>query len=111
MNVAVKQLSELPKEKVSGHQGFESYSLAEVSGKNVTVRMLVVAPGGVGPVPAHQHPDVHFFHVIEGTLSLTIEKETHKISKGECIEVPAGCIHQLQNNGSEKTRVLAVKWG
>jgi quercetin dioxygenase-like cupin family protein len=111
MKIEVKKISELNREDVAGHHGFESRLFAEVIGKKVTVRLLNISPDGVGPTPAHKHDDVHFFLVLEGTLSLRIEKETYKIKKGECIEVPAGDVHQLQNHENDKIQVLAVKWG
>jgi quercetin dioxygenase-like cupin family protein len=110
MATQIKKISELPMEDVAGHQGFEARSLMDLSEKGVTVRLLSIQPGGIGPVPAHRHPDSHFFLVLEGTLELEIDGHVHKIPKGSCIEVPPGKCHQLRGTGESGISVLAGKW-
>lgn len=107
----IKKISELPMEQVAGHRGFEARSLIDLSEKGVTVRMMSIKPGGIGPVPGHSHPDTHFFLVLEGTLELDIDGDIHKIPKGSCIELPPHKYHQLRGTGESDILVLAVKWG
>ena len=106
----VKKLEELAAEEVKGHVGFKARAILDLPQKGVTVRVLNLAPGAVGPVPAHRHSDVHFFLVLEGTLALEIEGRTHKIPNGSCIEVDPGKVHQLACSGTAETTVLAIKW-
>jgi len=106
----IKKISELPAEDVAGHRGFEARSLMDLSEKGVTVRMLSIRPGGIGPVPAHAHPDGHLFLVLEGTLELEIDGQIHKIPKGSCMEVPPHKRHQLRGTGESEISVLAIKW-
>jgi mannose-6-phosphate isomerase-like protein (cupin superfamily) len=111
MKIRVQDISELPTEETKGHQGFTARALVKLADRGVTVRMLRVSPGGLGPVPAHQHADVHFFLVLDGRLAIAVDGVVYQVSKGECIEVPANRVHQLRNDGDKEMSVLAVKWG
>ena len=110
MGTKIKKLFEFPAKEVGGHQGFMARSLIDLPDKDVTVRLLNVNPGGVGPVPAHSHPDTHFFLVLEGTLELQIDDELYTVPSGSCIEVPTGKTHQLRCGGPKEMKVLAIKW-
>lgn len=110
MTIEVKGISELPMEDVKGHEGFMARSLVDLSGKGINVRMIRVSPGGVGPVPEHKHSDSHFFLVLDGELSLTVDGVVHRISKDECVEVPGNKMHQLRNDENNVISVLAIKW-
>jgi len=110
MAIMVKRLADFSAEDVKGHSGFKARAILNLPQKGLTVRVLNLAPGGIGPVPAHRHSDVHFFLVLEGTLDLEIEGQTHKISSGSCIEVDPGKIHQLRCTEPKETIVLAIKW-
>ncbi len=110
MEIKIREISEIHTEDVSGHQGFMARLLLDLSDKDVTVRLLNVAPGGIGPVPAHSHPDIHFFWVIEGTLELEIDRQSYTIQSGSCVEVPPGKVHQLRCSGEKEMTVLAIKW-
>jgi len=110
MNRYVEKLADLPTEEVKGHQGFVSRSLLDLQKQAVTVRVLNVTPGGVGPVPQHRHEDAHFFWVIEGNLELEIDGQIYTIPSGSCIKVPPDKIHQLRCSGRKEVTVLAIKW-
>jgi len=106
----IRKLLDFPAKEVGGHQGFTARSLIDLPDKDITVRLLDVAPGGIGPVPAHSHPDTHFFLVLEGTLELEVDGQIHRISSGSCVEVPPGKTHQLRCGGPKEMKVLAIKW-
>lgn len=110
METKIRELSELQAKEVSGHQGFVARSLVDLPDKDVTVRFLDVNSGGIGPVPAHSHPDTHFFLVLEGMLELEIDGQIHRIPSGSCVEVPPGKTHQLRCGGLKAMKVLAIKW-
>jgi mannose-6-phosphate isomerase-like protein (cupin superfamily) len=110
MKMRVMNISEFPIEEVKGHQGFTARSLVDPAGKGVTVRMLHISPGGLGPVPPHKHSDVHLFLVLAGRLSLVIDSVIHHIAESECVEVPGDKFHQLKNDGDKDISVLAIKW-
>ena len=110
MEAKIMKLSEFPAKEVGGHEGFMARSLVDLPDKDVTVRLLNVAPGGIGPVPAHSHLDTHFFLVLEGMLELRIDDQTYTVPSGSCIEVPPGKTHQLRCDGEKEMKVLAIKW-
>jgi quercetin dioxygenase-like cupin family protein len=110
MAIMVKRLVEFAAEDVKGHLDFKSRTILKLDQKGLTVRVLTLSPGGIGPVPAHRHSDVHFFLVLEGVLDLEIEGQTYKIFSGSCIEVDPGKIHQLRCAEPRETIVLAIKW-
>jgi mannose-6-phosphate isomerase-like protein (cupin superfamily) len=107
--IKIRKLSDFPAKEVSGHKGFLASSLIDLPSKGVTVRLLHVVPGGVGPVPAHSHPDTHFFLVLEGTLTLEIDGHNQTVPSGSCIEVPPESSHQLRCTGGTAMKVLAIK--
>ena len=100
----------MPAKEVGGHRGFMARSLIDLPHKDVTVRLLTVTPGGIGPVPAHSHPDTHFFLVLEGTLELEIDGQLLRIPSGSSVEVAPMRKHQLRCASEERMTVLAVKW-
>jgi len=111
MKTGIKKLSDIPAKTVGGHEGFAARLLLNLPSKDdVTVRLLNVSPGGKGPVPAHRHPDTHFFWVIEGHLDLEIDGTIYPIPSGSCIEVPPDTVHQLRCGGQSSMTVLAIKW-
>ena len=110
METRIKKLSEFPAKEVGGHQGFIARSLVDLPGKDVTVRLLNVTPGGIGPVPAHSHRDTHFFIVLEGRLELEIDGQLYTVPSGSCVEVPPGKTHQLRCAGEKEMKALAIKW-
>jgi quercetin dioxygenase-like cupin family protein len=110
MEIKIKKISDLPAKQDIGHEGFSARSLVTFPEKEITVRVLDVVPGGIGPVPAHSHPDTHFFLVLEGTLELRIDDRTYTVPSGSCIEVPPGKVHQLRCDGEKEMKVLAIKW-
>ena len=110
MEIKVKKISELPATEEIGHEGFVARSVVTFLEKGVTVRLLNVLPGGIGPVTPHSHPDTHFFLVLEGTLELAVDGELYTVSSGSCVEVPPGKTHQLRCGGPKEMKVLAIKW-
>jgi len=106
----IRKLSEFPEKEVGGHQGFTARSLVDLPDKDITVRLLNVTPGGIGPVPAHSHPDTHFFLVLEGTLELKVDDKLYTVQSGSCVEVTPGKTHQLRCGGEKEMKVLAIKW-
>ncbi|MFC1825379.1 cupin domain-containing protein [Thermodesulfobacteriota bacterium] len=110
MEMQITKLSELPAKDVSGHEGFVARSMLNLPEKKISVRVLSVTPGGIGPVPAHSHSDTHLFLVLEGQLELDIEGSLHLVPSGSCIEVPPNRQHQLRCSGEFEMTVLAIKW-
>ena len=64
-------------------------------------------PPGIG-IPAHSHPDVELFFVLEGGLTLlrAPDEEPASIAAGQGGFVPAGALHGFMNPGPESARLL-----
>ncbi len=62
------------------------------------------APGG-SPPPKHFHPgQSERFEVLEGTLRARVDGSEHELTAGEVVEVPAGAVHQMWNEGERPAR-------
>lgn len=110
MEKEIRQLADMPKKQVEGHEGFFAGSLLDLPEKGLTIRVLDVMTGGVGPVPAHGHEDRHLFLVLEGVLEIDIAGERYRVEEGSFIEVPPDEMHQLACRDEDGVRVLAIKW-
>ena len=64
------------------------------------------APGG-SPPPKHFHPaQSERFEVLEGTLRARVGGNEHELGVGDTLEVPAGAIHQMWNEGEGTARAI-----
>jgi Cupin domain len=62
------------------------------------------APGGTPP-PKHFHPrQSERFEILEGTLRARLERAEHELRHGDVLEVPAGAVHQMWNEGETPVR-------
>jgi len=110
MQIRITPLSDIPANEVERHEGFVQRSMVNLPDKDVTIRMITIAPNGIGPVPAHRHSDTHLFYILEGCLELTVEGVVHAVPKGSFVEVPPDAEHQLRSSGDPELAVLAMKW-
>ncbi|MGH9188013.1 MAG: cupin domain-containing protein [Acidimicrobiales bacterium] len=53
-------------------------------------------PAGGGP-PAHQHPWEEIYVVLDGELEVTVDGETHVLTKGGAAHIPGGIAHGYRN--------------
>jgi len=110
VEIEIKRVSDLPTQTVKGHNGFIDRLLVSVPEKGVTLRLLNVTPGGIGPVPSHSHLEKHFFWVLDGILEVEIDGRLYELPSGSCVVVPPQCQHQLRCLNNEPVNVLAMKW-
>lgn len=68
-------------------------------GNNAFIGRLSLAPGGA--VPEHQDPTEEYIHVLSGHGTMVIDGETHEISAGTTIFMPAGATVSYQNGAEE----------
>jgi uncharacterized cupin superfamily protein len=83
---------------------------AEMSSRKLGFNVTVVPPGKRAfPYHAHRGNEEMFF-VLEGTGSVRINGQMHKIRKGDFISLPRGrdSAHQFINDSSAPLRYLAV---
>jgi mannose-6-phosphate isomerase-like protein (cupin superfamily) len=63
--------------------------------------------GGSSPPPAHLHPaQDERFEVRAGEMHALVGGERRTIALGEVLEIPAGTVHQMWNEGDEQAVVL-----
>jgi len=63
--------------------------------------------GGSSPPPAHLHPaQDERFEVRAGEMYALVGGERRTIALGEVLEIPAGTVHQMWNEGDEQAVVL-----
>jgi quercetin dioxygenase-like cupin family protein len=83
----------------------------EESGGGYCVLELVVQPGG-GATALHTDRWVETFHVLEGNVTWTLERDgrldTWSAAAGETIVVPRGAKHRFAGAGAASSRMLAI---
>jgi quercetin dioxygenase-like cupin family protein len=81
-----------------------------LSGSDTAGRFAVIdmhVPNQGGP-PPHRHDFEETFHVLEGTLEVTVRGETRTIGAGETANVPANALHAFRNVGDGAVRMLGI---
>jgi mannose-6-phosphate isomerase-like protein (cupin superfamily) len=87
--------SEIVQQKPAADLGGARVWVVE-KGKEVQSLLVEVS----GTVPMHFHPDgVHRMYVIEGTVRMTIGKETMDMGPGDYMMVPRGVRHEIRRVG------------
>ena len=71
------------------------------------INQLVLQPRQVGRIHRHAEQE-EVYLVIEGTLSLLIEREEHVLDRGELIRIAPALRRQLVNRGPDRLVVLAL---
>jgi quercetin dioxygenase-like cupin family protein len=60
---------------------------------------------------AHRHPGPAFGYVLEGEYEWAIDDQPSKILKvGETFYEPAGCLHRVSKNPSDKGKTRVMAW-
>ena len=83
----------------------------KLDGKKTTATTVEVTLGPRQASPPHRHPGPVFGYVLEGEYEWAIDDNpVRKLKAGETFYEPAGCLHRVSKNASEKNkaRVLAV---
>jgi quercetin dioxygenase-like cupin family protein len=73
---------------------------------NFSIRHIVVAPGG--HTPHHQHDYEHEVVLLQGEADVTFGTQTHRVSQGDVLFIPANNMHQFRNAGSSELRFLCM---
>lgn len=78
-----------------------------VPGREAVVARVEIAPGA--KAGRHTHPGDEISYVIDGELKLMVEGEAPRnIKAGESFVIPAGVVHDAQNEGSSPTKLVGV---
>ena len=78
-----------------------------VPGREAVVARVEVAPGA--KAGRHTHPGDEISYVLEGEATLLVDGQPPRLVKaGESFVVPAGTVHDAQNEGSAPIRLVGV---
>ncbi|WP_119394495.1 cupin domain-containing protein [Salinibius halmophilus] len=93
----------------STHPGFSFQPLFKQVEDLKRGDLALIAPGGRGPLPPHQHNSAHLFVVLTGTIDVWIEQAKHSVNQHETIYVPANRQHTMHNPTQHTARVLGIE--
>jgi mannose-6-phosphate isomerase-like protein (cupin superfamily) len=71
------------------------------------LNQIVLGPGERGRIHRH-HNQEEVYLVLEGQLTLIVERESHELSAGELIRVAPGLRRQLVNRGPGRLVLIAL---
>lgn len=78
-----------------------------VPGREAVVARVEVAPGA--KAGRHTHPGDEISYVMEGEATLLIDGQSpRRVKAGESFVIPAGVVHDAQNDGSAPTKLVGV---
>lgn len=77
----------------------------QTAGRYALIDMLI--PPGGGP-PPHRHDFEEMFHVLEGTIEVTLRGATSTARAGDTVNVPANAPHNFTNASDERARLLCL---
>jgi uncharacterized cupin superfamily protein len=80
---------------------------AELGVSSFGLNLLRLRPGQGSRIHRHERQE-EVYLVLEGTLTLQVENETHELSRGELARVAPDLRRQLSNRRSEPLYVLAL---
>jgi mannose-6-phosphate isomerase-like protein (cupin superfamily) len=77
----------------------------DTAGKYCLIDMLI--PAGGGP-PPHRHDFDEMFHVLDGTVEVTVRDATSRATTGQTVNIPANAPHRFHNPGDSTLRLLCL---
>ncbi len=83
-------------------EGITSYLLASprtAGARHLTVSYVELEPGGAQRIHSHSPEQVYF--ILEGCGRMTVADETRKVQCGDCVFIPGGAPHGLENDTQE----------
>jgi quercetin dioxygenase-like cupin family protein len=81
----------------------------ETQGTGDVVMFEIVVASGARVPAAHFHREVdEVVHMLEGTLTSTVDRQKHELRKGDSLFVPRGSVHVHENLHADTVRVLTV---
>jgi len=90
------------------------------AGKDTTIQILISAQEGPnfalrkfsmqkgGGMPRHTNTVEHEQYVLRGHARIGIGDETHEVSAGDVVFIPAGMVHFYENIGEEPFEFLCI---
>ena len=104
----VRQASEVTYDIVELAEGLQKGVLLgdEHGTPNFNMRRFILDPGA--RVPRHTNEVEHEQFVIEGNYQVGIGEETHTVSAGDSLLIPAGVEHWYRNDSNDRGSFLCV---
>lgn len=79
-------------------------------GQGYKVKRIVVHPGKRLSYQTHQHRSEHWV-VIFGIATCVVDGVEVQAGPGQCIDVPMGAAHRLENRHAEDLQIIEVQQG
>jgi mannose-1-phosphate guanylyltransferase/mannose-1-phosphate guanylyltransferase/mannose-6-phosphate isomerase len=80
------------------------------SGDRFQVKRITVNPGSRLSLQKHRHRAEHWV-VVNGQALVTRDNETLLVRENESVFLPQGCVHRLENPGTEPLNLIEVQSG
>jgi quercetin dioxygenase-like cupin family protein len=80
---------------------------AQDTGGAFALHSGTMAPGTGAPLHVHTHED-ETFYVIAGEVEATVGDDRQTLEAGDCIFLPRGIPHRLQNISSEQAQIIML---
>jgi mannose-6-phosphate isomerase-like protein (cupin superfamily) len=80
-------------------EGIVSYLLTSAitsESRHLTTTFVEIKPNGKQRI--HHHDPEQIYFILEGSGLMTVENETERVSKGDCIFIPSEAPHGLEND-------------
>lgn len=82
-------------------------------GENGAVREEQFCQGYVvieegGGIPAHDHPNAESYTILKGAGLMEVDGERQEVKEGDCVFIPSGHAHSLENRGEEELHMMFV---
>ncbi len=97
---------ELPARFLSPWGDYESLDV----GPMYQVKRITVKPGAKLSLQKHRHRAEHWT-VVHGTARVRRDDETFDLAENESCFLPLGCVHRLENPGTELLVLIEVQYG
>jgi mannose-6-phosphate isomerase-like protein (cupin superfamily) len=79
-------------------------------GPGHTIQTITVRPGQGSSLQRHKRREELWF-IQQGTARITIDAASRIISTGQYAHIPRGCVHRIENAGSEEVVLMEIQIG
>lgn len=80
---------------------------ADTQARGLVVIEVQFTPGGAHAF--HKHPEQEeVIYVVEGEVEQWLDQDCRRMGAGDCVYIPAGCVHASFNAGSGPAKLLAI---
>ncbi|MEX2471581.1 MAG: mannose-1-phosphate guanylyltransferase/mannose-6-phosphate isomerase [Gemmatimonadota bacterium] len=106
LKAADREEAELPARVLRPWGDYESLDV----GSMYQVKRITVKPGAKLSIQKHKHRAEHWT-VVEGVGRVLRDDETFDLQENESCFLPLGCVHRLENPGTEPLTLIEVQYG